>query len=166
MQIELTEMSKGQAERFWAKVKVQEPDECWPWKGGDLSYPAYGNMQIEGKLRRSDTIAAYLAGVLPSIDSKVLLHHACGSYLCCNPFHIRPAGAGWLRPTTLRGETKPSAKLTAEQVQDIRERYLLGEGTQYELSKIFGVSQCQIHKIIKNKAWKINTQQNRDKIPT
>ena len=50
-----------------------------------------------------------------------------------------------------RGESSPTAKLTSQQVIEIRRRYGLGE-SQFELAKEFGVSQSNVSCIVRMKS--------------
>lgn len=52
-----------------------------------------------------------------------------------------------------RGETHGRAKLTREQVEEIRRRYAGEDGTQTELAEDYGVSQMLISKIVRHEVW-------------
>jgi len=52
------------------------------------------------------------------------------------------------------GENGPAAKLTEDEVRQIRKLYATGNYTQTNLSNLFGVSPPQISKIINFKHWK------------
>lgn len=56
--------------------------------------------------------------------------------------------------TASQGEKNGSAKLTAVQVTEIRERYARREVTQSDLSQQYGVAVKRIRQIIKREAWK------------
>lgn len=53
----------------------------------------------------------------------------------------------------LRGEAHPRAKLTEEQVKQIRQLYAQGFSIN-AISKNFGVSKWNIQQIVTNKTWK------------
>ncbi len=53
----------------------------------------------------------------------------------------------------VRGEEHGRAKLTWEQVQEIRKLYAEGKMSQRELAKKFGVSQTTIFRICHGKNW-------------
>lgn len=55
---------------------------------------------------------------------------------------------------SIRGESVNTAKLTAEQVFEIRTLYKEGDISQTELAAIFGVDQTQISRIVLGQAWK------------
>ena len=80
-------------ERFWKKVQLGEPDECWPW----LAYidkQGYGACW-DSELKRSmgaHRIACRLAGGV--IRSPGLqLDHLCRNRGCVNPAHLEPVTA-------------------------------------------------------------------------
>jgi len=54
----------------------------------------------------------------------------------------------------LRGEAHGQAKLTRDDVIEIRRLYATGEHTQAELAEMFGVSQRHISNIVRRKHWK------------
>lgn len=56
--------------------------------------------------------------------------------------------------TQARGEKQGCAKLTANNVADIRQRYRNGGITQRELGEEYGVSQVQIGRIVNRKWWR------------
>lgn len=54
----------------------------------------------------------------------------------------------------LRGSKNRSAKLTEEQVAEIRRLYAAKQGSTISLGKRFGVKQSTIHRIVTGKNWK------------
>jgi group I intron endonuclease len=52
------------------------------------------------------------------------------------------------------GAGNPNSKLNISQVNEIRKLYALGEYTQPELSKLFGVALITVARIITNKSWR------------
>ena len=77
-------------DRFWRKVDVLGPDECWPWKASVGSKSHYGNMWciIDGRktCRDAHTIAWMIAK--DQIPKGKDVMHRCNSKLCCNPAHL------------------------------------------------------------------------------
>ena len=78
-------------ERFWEKVDVGEPTECWNWKSSWRSKFGYGRIRLAGRGSR-DVVAHRLAyeltvGPLRATD---LARHMCDNPACCNPAHIIP----------------------------------------------------------------------------
>jgi hypothetical protein len=152
------------SERFWQKVNRRGPNDCWEWTGATSG--GYGSFLLEGKTRKAHRISWELAnGPIPEGDGA---HGTCVCHSCDNPPCVNPAHL-WLGSNTenvadrdhkgrhlegrktVRGEGSPSAKLTADDVENIRanEHNL----TQREQAEIFGVSRGQIHRIITRQKW-------------
>lgn len=77
--------------RFWAKVKVGRPSECWPWQGGDTA-KGYGRFRIGPKLVLAHHVAWELAhGPLPATPGYhgPVVRHRCDTPACCNWRHLR-----------------------------------------------------------------------------
>jgi hypothetical protein len=56
--------------------------------------------------------------------------------------------------TSSQGETNPSAKLTEQQVREIRERHAVSGGSFAALARDYGVTGRQIGQIVRRKQWK------------
>lgn len=56
-------------------------------------------------------------------------------------------------PTRQRGEANGRAKLTQEQVDQMRSRWSRGRSSLRKLAGIYGVSPSRIHRIVTKKAW-------------
>lgn len=158
-------------ERFWAKVSRRGPDECWPWLGSQMA-GGYGQMKYKQRNRRSHVIAyEFVNGAVPE---GLFVCHACDNPICCNPAHLwlgtaqdnstdmvrkgrNPKGDlhySRLQPERLaRGERNNHAKLTAEQVMEIRSTYKRGVASTVVLAKQYGVSQASIWYIVKRRTW-------------
>lgn len=52
------------------------------------------------------------------------------------------------------GTRNTNAKLTEQQVTEIRRAYAAGDGNQYELAEKYGVSQAAIGSVLRNKTWR------------
>lgn len=75
--------------RFWEKVKIGAPDECWPWRGARL--PAgYGRVKIDGKATLAHRTAYFSANPKAKQRRAIrLILHSCDNPPCCNPAHLR-----------------------------------------------------------------------------
>jgi hypothetical protein len=123
------------ADRFWPKVAIGGPDDCWPFTGA-IGTHGYGVIGAGGA---SKTITSHHAaflltnGYLP--DGVVM--HSCDNRPCCNPAHLldgtQPQNLADMREKGRaankgpEGEKARTAKLTAALVIEIRRRWDAGE---------------------------------------
>jgi hypothetical protein len=89
------------AGRFWSKVAVGDPAECWMWQASGLPY---GYFWLEGKKVTAHRVA-YMLAVGP-IPGGLHVDHGCRRPGCCNPAHLEAVTS---RENTMRG-FGPSAR--------------------------------------------------------
>lgn len=144
-------------ERFWSKVDVGDPGECWEW----LAYKqtrGYGQFGIHNKLWQAHRVAWVLTyGPIPK---GLLVCHHCDNKGCCNPYHLflgtsadNTADSG-RKGRMAHGEANARSKLVEDEVLDIRELYATGDCTLRELADEFGVSTMTVQRIVKQETWK------------
>lgn len=159
------------AEEFWNSIDVCSADECWNWKRG-LFRTGYGQAHFQKKTWISSRLAWTLS--FGPIPAGLLVCHTCDNRKCCNPMHLflgtiqdnlRDRDAKQRQATANRngththpervprGARHPSAKLTHDQVSEIRSLYASGV-YQRELAERFGVSQLHISRIVRNLYWR------------
>jgi hypothetical protein len=73
------------SERFWKKVGILGPDECWLWKAATNKY--YGAFTIDGKTWGSNRVAYILT--YGNFPDGVEVLHTCVNTLCVNPRHLK-----------------------------------------------------------------------------
>jgi hypothetical protein len=92
--------------RFWAKVAVRGPDECWLWTASG-SRNGYGRVWVGGqpdrRLRGAHQFAYAL--VFGPIPGGLELDHLCRNRRCVNPAHLEAVSH---RINTLRGVSPPA----------------------------------------------------------
>jgi HNH endonuclease len=153
-------------ERFWAKVAIAGPDECWLWTGG-ATRRGYGAFAIRhGKMVIASRFAWEL--VRGPIPPGLCVLHRCDNPPCCNPTHLwlgtkrdnsrdmvaKGRGGTQTGVQALpRGEDNAAAKLSAAQVVEIRLRRARGEKI-VPLAKEFGVTHALISAICLRRIWK------------
>jgi hypothetical protein len=137
---------------------------CWVWKGAKEG--EYGDLKIGGKTFKAHRVSYWVfVGNISGPD--VLVCHRCDNPRCVRPHHLTLGNHAFnMRDAKLKGrvtgkpfekgEAAPDAKLTWEQVREIRRRYRERERTQVQLAKIYGVSRSAITQILRNKTWKEN----------
>lgn len=75
-------------ERFWAKVNIGGPDECWEWTA--FRNPAgYGRFGIGYETALTHRFSyALTAGVNVTDLGQSVVMHSCDNPPCCNPKHL------------------------------------------------------------------------------
>lgn len=152
--------------RFWPRVAVGGPEECWLWNGSRTP-DGYGQITV-GSARDGTAARVHphrLAWVLANGEIPDGLHvcHACDNPPCCNPQHLWigthadnmhdmiSKGRKGTRTGRCLGETNGRAKLTEREVEEIRARR--PAETQRALAAEYGVSQSHIGAIEHGRRW-------------
>lgn len=183
-------LTPSELDRFWSKVnRTNNPDDCWIWTAS-LTKKGYGNFNLRRLKIQLAHRAAYLIanGELPN---NLLVCHTCDNPPCCNPNHLFLGTiqdnsddcsrkgrqcCGQRRsevikkrfvdnPDLLRGVNNPQAKLTEDQVREIRRLYAsapkcnvrnkrMSENGLTNLSRRFGVSISVIKSVVSKTTWK------------
>ena len=154
------EISDEAKARFWAKVDVRGPDECWEWQGARNKF-GYGKLTVAGKQRAASRLVYELeCGEIPAGQ---FVCHRCDNPPCVNPDHLflgthaenmRDRNLkGRARGGSLRGERHPQAVLTAEQVRIIRDLATRKVKPQAAIGRQFGISQSHVSEIKNGNAW-------------
>ena len=161
--------------RFWEKVR--RTDGCWCWTGA-LNTDGYGNFTTE---HRTSIRAHRFAWQLTNGPIPAGLHvlHNCDHPSCVRPDHLflgtrhdnmrdmASKGRQWSQRDPERfaslmkanpnrprlGEQNKSARLTAQDVIWIRERYSLGGTSICALARARGVSEGCIRLVVRRKTW-------------
>lgn len=74
-------------ERFWEKVKIAGPDECWEWQGS-TSGTGHGRIRVDGRLEYAHRVVFMLAG--EPVPADKLSCHECDNPPCVNIRHLSP----------------------------------------------------------------------------
>lgn len=161
---------EGFIKNFWRRVDCTDLDSCWPFMGGRNSrnYGSLGWRNPDTGVKRALSAhrVAYESAYGPIPDGKVVMH-ICDNPPCCNPTHLRLGTTAdnnadramkgrtyrGPRPNAARGERAPTAKLTADQVREIRALHATGT-TQKELQRRYGVKAPAINRIVHRTGWR------------
>lgn len=147
--------------RFWKKVSVGGPDDCWNWYERGTTINGYGKFFLAGDEFRAHRIAYFIAaGTDPG---KLCVCHKCDNRACCNARHLFAAtqsvnlfdcvSKGRFIRVGRKGEANLQVKLTDAIVLEIRTRYASEPFGHKRLALEYGVARSLIHRIVKGSAW-------------
>lgn len=149
-------------DRFWQRVNKDGPQfygltPCWVWVG--LAPGEYGFLRVDGRKCQAHRYSYLLHnGVNPG---RQLVCHKCDNRSCVNPEHLF---LGTHQDNTddmikkqrhkhVRGESAPSAKITEEDVLEIRR--LAASGMLHtEISKRFPIAAVTVGFIVARRTWR------------
>lgn len=140
-------------ERFWSKVAIAGPDECWLWLA-TRSKQGYGYIDS----RRAHRVAWELThGPIPvgSGYHGTCVLHRCDVRACVNPAHLF-LGSNQDNMTDMKnkhrisGERSWKARLTTADVAAIRQ----SNERPIDLASRYGVKPCTISNIRAGRIWK------------
>ncbi|WP_332763973.1 HNH endonuclease signature motif containing protein [Phenylobacterium sp.] len=149
--------------RLLASYEIDKVSGCWNWIGGRRSR-RYGQIYAFGR-RMSAHRASWMLNRGP-IAAGLVVCHRCDNPLCVNPDHLflgtQADNVADMdskgRRGRVRGEAVNTAKLTAEQVLEIRA--LFGRLPHRMIAERFGVTKSQIDKIRSGVCWAHVTADN------
>lgn len=146
--------------RFW--TKVHKTDGCWLWTAccDKKGYGAIGIGSRSDGTRKTE-LAHRMSFRLANGDIPDAQHvlHRCDNPRCVNPAHLflgtndENVADMVAKKRHARGEGHGNAKLTAEQVREIRELHAGGD-SQVSLGRRFGVSQPAVCYVVRGVNWR------------
>ncbi len=157
----MSAQSRSLVDRFW--VRVDKSSGCWLWTGSVDKW-GYGSISCRGlfgeagpRTTGAHRVAYWLA--LGLFDLSLFVCHRCDTPACVNPAHLflgtakDNAADRNRKDRTARGERSAQARLTAANVETIRERSESGVSNK-SLAAEFGICRQHVSAIIKNQRWK------------
>jgi hypothetical protein len=148
-------------DEFWTwfdSKLVEMPTGCMEWSMC-RSVQGYGFVRMHGKNLKAHRLSLEHRLGRPISPTMAVLH-SCNNPPCCNPDHLREGTNQENVNDKLRsgrqprGETNGKAKLTRQQVEEIKANV---DGlTQYQLADLYGVKRPCIAKIQRGKLWRLH----------
>ena len=149
----------GDVAWFWARVdKSGGPDACWEWRAA-RQRTGYGAVWFGRRVVQVHRVAWTLTnGPIP--EGKLICHR-CDNPPCANPAHLflgmdddnvrdkEQKG----RANHAHSDARPSAKLTSDDVREIR-RMLAGGLLQQDIADRYGVDASQVSRIGSGHLWR------------
>ena len=160
----LVVLSESTIARFWTKVDVREPDECWPWTAAVRSTRCqYGVLKVDGRVALAHRLSYEIAN--GEIPDGALVCHACDVPLCVNPAHLF-AGSyrdnavdalqkGRMTPVETRhqaGDENVNARLTDDTVRAIRADRAAGMNL-VPLAEKYAVGYSTVRDVVTGRTW-------------
>lgn len=151
-------------DRFWSKVDIKGPDECWEWTAY-INPKGYGRFGVEGGMMLAHRASWTLTnGPIPDGAGYhgTCVLHKCDNRRCCNPSHlflgtiadnnadmVAKGRESYCNPNP--GEANGRAKLTETDA-----RYIKFENIENcaEVARHYKVDPGTIRKIRRGDAWK------------
>lgn len=154
-------------ERFWRNVDKNKKSGCWEWTGSKFR-TGYGSFAKPDR-KRGAAYAHRLSweihnGEIPDHNSQhgICVCHHCDNRSCVNPQHLfLGTQKDNMRDMKMKGRSGApngvdagGAKLTEDDVLNIRRMSSTGQYTHEEISRGFSVGPRMISHIVKRKNWK------------
>jgi len=149
-------VKKTVEERFWEKVDIRGPDDCWEWISHKFKR-GYGKFYLNGQHTYAHRYIFTRQGILLSTSDSVC--HTCDNPSCVNPRHLILADQtynirdcvrkGRHKPSGIKGSASSNAKLSEDIVRAIRS----DPRTDQELALCYGVRYQTIYKVRRNITW-------------
>lgn len=141
-------------ERFWAKVEVGAPDDCWPWVGARNS-DGYGVIRTEDGLKLAHRVSVILDGRDPTGR---VAKHACDTTYCVNPRHLAVGTqAENIRECVERGRNNRGSRNGQALLDESKVREIMALAATQSRATIaarFGVSKETVRDILNGRSWR------------
>jgi len=151
-------------EKFGRFIDIRSDEECWEWLGAKDGggYGAYGSPHLsENKSHRIMWEMYYGKIPLDDVGNTLYVLHKCDNSSCCNPGHLflgtnkdnMKDKVKKERQSRLFGLRNGRSIMNREKVINLRQLYSTRKYSYKALVKLFGISQSQVARIIKNQSW-------------
>lgn len=154
-------------ERFWKKVDIRSPDECWNWIAKAKTQFGYGRLTNGRHVHlKSHRVSWELTN--GPIPVGMIVCHRCDNPACCNPTHLflgtkkenthdMMRKGRMVAPPVRRGASHHNATIPDEDLPAIR----LSKLPRKQLAETYGVSAKTIYRIQTGKSRNYEDQPRR-----
>lgn len=153
-------LSESDIARFWSKVKIGNPNECWEWQAS-LNNKGYGKFGIDDNIIYAHRVSWVISS--GEIPDGLFVLHKCDNRKCVNGKHLFLGTAkdnsddrdakGRTKPGHVPGEKNGRAKLKVTDVIEIR-KMIEDEIDMVSIAKKYSVGQSTIFGIKWKQTWK------------
>lgn len=140
----------GEYARFWSKVAMGQA--CWEWKRS-RNKTGYGQININGRPRLAHRVSWEIAN--GPIPEGMHVCHKCDNPPCVRPDHLHlGVREENMRDMAKKGRaSRTGARLSLEQVQEIRDDLKYTQLSQRAIADKFGVSKSAVQRIASGESW-------------
>ena len=136
--------------------RVVDENDCWIFTGAKTSQ-SYGKLAVGMGQIRTNVLAymLYRGDIVANVD----VCHSCNVKACFNPDHLYLASRSEnvqhaCRDRLTRHHGQHGARITDDQVREIRSKWKAGESSQCALAYEFSVDQQIVSRIVNGKAFR------------
>ena len=157
----LADLDELVARKLKHYTEICEETGCWNWVGGKLR-AGYGVITVYVFGKKTSHLAhrvSYMLANQVTITRFQPVCHKCDNPSCINPDHLflgtqkENLKDMVEKGRSLRGVKNSQAKLTENEVREIRALYALGSHSQRDLAKIYGIDQTTIGDVVNRLYW-------------
>jgi hypothetical protein len=135
-------------DRFWSKVFIKDPSDCWIWQGS-INPQGYGLFFIGDKILGAHRVAWIISHNKPIPkfinNRKTVIRHLCGNRSCVNPNHLE---IGTYTDNAKDAHDKGKGiKLSKNEILKLNSLRDSGYGV-YKLANTFSISVSTVYRVL------------------
>ena len=137
--------------RFWVKVAMGQPNECWPWQAYRDRKSGYGKFTTKYPVNVAAHRYAY--ATVHGDPGELIVRHTCDNRRCCNPAHlVIGTHQDNMDDMVSRGRHVGTREITEEAAVEIRVKRAAGAMAK-DLALDYELSPQHISNICTGKYW-------------